>query len=463
MSTPAAGLPDEATITTPQIPSFSTVKRDVIVIGQTISGLLSALELSKRGHKVTIIGEPTPPTVSVGINHSERDWPPHAVDTLNAGHLLNDPRQVAYLTQNSGTAIDKMEQYGCSINTNEHGDRVPKQVDGHRAPRTFFSQSNTAQNLFQNLQRECNESSVIVEEDFIPTSLVSNGDRVGGVFGLSQPSHSNRLISSPVVIIAEGDYTGLFSDSGGTGAALTLSVTEGAFLREMEFVVFDGDTPLYTLGGLAINPETGEASLRGLFAVGDASGGWHGAGSLPGNRLLVDILSSTLVVDSIHMNQFEGLSKLEMETIVNEHIQGLQQLWKMNGPSSPVDLLNKLRELTNQYLQMNRSGPTLEEGLDKITTLREQCVELGLSDSLEDEEISAVLKLQNLLITSEMVFRTALQRKESRAHHQRIDYEETLSQEDTTYLVGLDSLGGVTITPHPLPELPKAIKEGFER
>ena len=463
MSTPAAGLPDEATITAPQIPSFSTVNRDVIVIGQTLSGLLSALELSKKGHEVTIIGEPTPPTVSVGINHSEEEWVPHAVDTLNAGHLLNDPRQVAYLTKNSGTAIDKMEQYGCSINTNDHGDRVPKQVDGHRVPRTFFSHSETAQTLFQNLQAECNESSVSVEEDFIPTSLVSDGDRVGGVFGLSRPSHSNRLISSPVVIIAEGGYTGLFSDSGGTGAALTLSVTEGAFLREMEFVVFDGDTPLYTLGGLAINPETGEASLRGLFAVGDASGGWHGAGSLPGNRLLVDIMSSTLVVDSIHMNQFEGLSKLKTETIVNEHIQGLQQLWKMNGPSSPVDLLNKLRELTNQYLQMNRSGPTLEEGLDKLTTLREQCVELGLSDSLKEEEISAVLKLQHLLITAEMVFRTALQRKESRSHHQRIDYEETLPQEDTTYLVGLDSFGGVTITPHPLPELPEAIKEGFER
>ena len=33
----------------------------------------------------------------------------------------------------------------------------------------------------------------------------------------------------------------------------------------------------YIMGGLSVEPETGDATLPGLFAAGEASGGMHGA------------------------------------------------------------------------------------------------------------------------------------------------------------------------------------------
>ena len=38
-----------------------------------------------------------------------------------------------------------------------------------------------------------------------------------------------------------------------------------------------GPTMHYIMGGVRVEPDTGEATLPGLFAAGEASGGMHGA------------------------------------------------------------------------------------------------------------------------------------------------------------------------------------------
>src|SRR5204863_4562202 len=46
-----------------------------------------------------------------------------------------------------------------------------------------------------------------------------------------------------------------------------------------------GPTCHYVMGGVEVDPDTGGASVPGLFAVGEVSGGMHGSNRLGGNSL----------------------------------------------------------------------------------------------------------------------------------------------------------------------------------
>jgi succinate dehydrogenase / fumarate reductase flavoprotein subunit len=46
-----------------------------------------------------------------------------------------------------------------------------------------------------------------------------------------------------------------------------------------------GPTCHYVMGGVEVDPDTGAASVPGLFAVGEVSGGMHGSNRLGGNSL----------------------------------------------------------------------------------------------------------------------------------------------------------------------------------
>src|SRR5206468_12453845 len=46
-----------------------------------------------------------------------------------------------------------------------------------------------------------------------------------------------------------------------------------------------GPTTHYMMGGLRVDPDTGAATVPGLFAAGEAAAGMHGANRLGGNSL----------------------------------------------------------------------------------------------------------------------------------------------------------------------------------
>src|SRR5271168_276928 len=46
-----------------------------------------------------------------------------------------------------------------------------------------------------------------------------------------------------------------------------------------------GPTAHYVMGGVEVDPDTAEALVPGLFAVGEVSGGMHGSNRLGGNSL----------------------------------------------------------------------------------------------------------------------------------------------------------------------------------
>lgn len=442
----------------PQLQEFGTRSFGAVVIGQTVAGLRTASKLAEKGVSVKVIGHEAPPTAAVGFNADSRDPLSHSVDTLVAGKLLNEATSVQQTTLQAASSLASLADAGCQLEVEKN----PKKIDGHTSARTFFGLPDTPTAVFDHLKTQASDSGVDVDERNHPVTLLVHNGTVGGVLLINPETGGRVIVQSPVVVVATGDYTGLYKQGGGSGSGLGLAFSAGAFLRDMEFLVFDGESPIYSLGGIDVDPHTGESLISGLFAAGDAAGGYHGAGSLPGNRLLVDIVSADVVTDSVMQVAQTGVSSRKLRKLGSEHSTRLETLLRMRGPVPASELLADLRRVFTELVGTSRDEESLLEATDKLVELQEACVELGVAENPSLEQIADVLALESLLYVAEAVVRAATARTESRGHHRREDYPETDAAWRETILSEVGSFGVITTTTRPLADLPEGLRERVE-
>jgi succinate dehydrogenase/fumarate reductase flavoprotein subunit len=170
------------------------------------------------------------------------------------------------------------------------------------------------------------------------------------------------------------------------------------------------------MGGIATN-QWGETSQRGLFAVGEASGGAHGANRLGGNSL-AEIFS---------MGSLVGLKAAELARNIKYHspaqedidieISRLETLFARQG-RSPKELIQDLKALMWDKAGIIRDKQELEKALNRIQgPWPEAAVD-------NPRDLQRLLEFQNMRLIAELVCTAALQRTESRGSHYRIDYPE---------------------------------------
>ena len=107
-----------------------------------------------------------------------------------------------------------------------------------------------------------------------------------------------------------------------------------------------GPTCHYVMGGVEVDPETGAASVPGLFAVGEVSGGMHGSNRLGGNSL-----SDLLVFGRRSgLGAAEYVSALPARPAVPEAALAAAAAWRSSRWSGPT-----ARALTSSTASCSRS------------------------------------------------------------------------------------------------------------
>ncbi len=196
-------------------------------------------------------------------------------------------------------------------------------------------------------------------------------------------------------------------------------------------------TAHYTMGGIPTNrfgqviiPEQQgpEEPVPGLYAAGEcACVSVHGANRLGGNSLL-DILvfgraAANHIVDYLKENRYHRpLPEGAVE-------RGLARLarWEQKGEGESVDALrSELARVMEDNCGVFRTEAVLSDGLDKVSALAERMADVRLQDHsavFNTARIEA-MELENLMDVALATVASALQRKESRGAHSRIDYPE---------------------------------------
>jgi succinate dehydrogenase / fumarate reductase flavoprotein subunit len=115
------------------------------------------------------------------------------------------------------------------------------------------------------------------------------------------------------------------------------------------------------------------------------------------------------------------------------------------------------------YVGIARSADDLETALVRIEELRARAARVGIEGHRQyNPGWSTALDLRNLLTVSEAVTRAALERRESRGAHTRVEYPDSDKQFGTLNVVVRRQGDAMTVTREPIPPMPEELKRVVE-
>jgi succinate dehydrogenase / fumarate reductase flavoprotein subunit len=189
-----------------------------------------------------------------------------------------------------------------------------------------------------------------------------------------------------------------------------------------------GPTCHYVMGGVEVDADTGAASVAGLFAAGECSGGMHGSNRLGGNSLsdllvfgrraglgaadYVRALGSRPTVSSDAVEAAAKLALAPLETPTNGAAR-----------ENPYTLQLELQDSMNELVGIIRNADEITQALDRLNKLRERFKHIHVEGHRKyNPAWNLAIDLRNMLLVSECVAKAALERTESRGGHTRDDH-----------------------------------------
>jgi succinate dehydrogenase / fumarate reductase flavoprotein subunit len=222
-----------------------------------------------------------------------------------------------------------------------------------------------------------------------------------------------------------------------------------------------GPTTHYEMGGIRVDADTGATTRLGLYAVGEVSGGMHGANRLGGNSLS-DLLvfgqrtGAGAAAHAATQTEDSYLDPVAVQAGAAELAAPLEP-----GPGEdPYRLHEELQALMQSLVGIFRTEQDLDEAIVRLGELRSRWPSIRIAGGRAyNPGWGLVYELRNMLIVSEAIARSAKQRRESRGAHSRIDYpeaDETWAKLNSVVRLEGDAMGiGTT----PLPAMPDELRQ----
>ncbi len=186
-----------------------------------------------------------------------------------------------------------------------------------------------------------------------------------------------------------------------------------------------GPTCHYVMGGVKVDPDTAAAvGVEGLFAAGEVAGGMHGSNRLGGNSLS-DLLVFGRRAGAGAAAYVKGLSAKPSVTDgeINRAKARLNSPFEGSGGENPYTLHQELQQVTQDLVGIIRTESELKDALVKLASIRERANKVKAEGGRAfNPGFHLALDLENMLLVSESIALSALQRKESRGGHTRDDY-----------------------------------------
>jgi succinate dehydrogenase / fumarate reductase, flavoprotein subunit len=223
-------------------------------------------------------------------------------------------------------------------------------------------------------------------------------------------------------------------------------------------------TAHYVMGGIEVDAETQAATLDGLFAVGEASGGMHGSNRLGGNSL------SDLLVFGKRAGEFAAdyAAKLPSRATasaadVSAAMTAALKPFDANGDENPYTVQAELQEIMFALVGIIRTATEMQQAIEDIEKFKVRAAKVTAAGGRPyNPGWHTALDIQAMLTVSEACARAAFERKESRGGHTREDYPATDPEWGKVNLIVTEKNGAITIEHKPLPQMPDDLAKLFE-
>ena len=192
-----------------------------------------------------------------------------------------------------------------------------------------------------------------------------------------------------------------------------------------------GPTTHYVMGGIKVDSDTQMSTVPGLFAAGECAAGLHGANRLGGNSL------SDLVVFGKRAGEYAAKYAKDNSagSVNNDQVQQIAA-WaeapfdRGDKAENPFTIQSDLQVMMQDKVGIVREEKELGEALEALEGFKARA-EHAAADVNRDYNPGwhTAMDLRNLLTVSEASALSALNRKESRGAHTRIDHPDKSEEE----------------------------------
>ena len=227
-----------------------------------------------------------------------------------------------------------------------------------------------------------------------------------------------------------------------------------------------GPTTHYAMGGIAVDADSQmTTTVPGLFAAGECAGGLHGANRLGGNSLsdlvVFGKLAGEYAARFARDNPSFSVSEAEIEEAA---VEALAPLEREVGGEGPFQLQYALQSMMQDKVGIAREEEGLGEAVQEIGSIRERLAVVGAGGNRwYNPGWHTSLDMKHLLTVSDAIARSALERRESRGAHSRLDHlEKDPAWGSFNHICKKGPDGEMVVSRQDIPEMRQELKQIIE-
>ncbi|WP_327138443.1 FAD-binding protein (plasmid) [Streptomyces sp. NBC_01340] len=215
-------------------------------------------------------------------------------------------------------------------------------------------------------------------------------------------------------------------------------------------------TAYYSMGGVWVRPEDHSTDVNGLFAIGEAASGLHGANRLEGNSL-IELLVYGQIAGRAATEYSAGLTGQQRSLGAIRAAQAdVNRLLTADGDQNVRALQRSVRHLMTEHAGVVRDEAGLAAGLAKLDEIETRMVDVGVHVDIGGfQDLAYAFNLRSSVLAARATLECALERRETRGCHIRSDYPD-LNPDLKVNLVWSPETG---VRREPIPPIPTDIAE----
>jgi succinate dehydrogenase / fumarate reductase flavoprotein subunit len=218
-------------------------------------------------------------------------------------------------------------------------------------------------------------------------------------------------------------------------------------------------TAHYSMGGVWVRPEDHSTDVSGLYAIGEASSGLHGANRLGGNSL-IELLVFGRIVGQAAAAYSRGLpAQRRSPAALAQATAEVDAFLAADGEENVRALQRAIRNTMTEHAGVVRDEEGLLTGLAELDAIEARITNVGVHPDIAGyQDLAHAFDLKSAALAARATLQAALERRETRGCHNRSDYPEL----DPSLQVNLVWSADGTITREDIPGIPADIERLME-
>jgi len=184
-------------------------------------------------------------------------------------------------------------------------------------------------------------------------------------------------------------------------------------------------TAHYSMGGVWVRPEDHSTDVLGLFAIGEASSGLHGANRLGGNSL-IELLVYGRITGRAAAAYSGGLATQRRSLgAVRDAETSVDRLLDSDGDQNVRAMQRSVRDLMTEHAGVVRDDAGLRAGLDALAEVEDRMTRAGIHIDIGGyQDLAHAFDLRSAALAARATLECALERRETRGCHNRSDHPD---------------------------------------